>query len=275
MKALITGANGQVAFELQRYAGERTITALTKEQLDITHPDTLIQSIRPDVVINTAAYTKVDDAEKNPELAFAVNRDGAKNLAIACEKMQCPLIHLSTDYVFDGQKQTPYLEEDLVMPLSIYGKSKWEGEEAVRDHCEKHIIIRTSGVFGVQGNNFVKTMLRLAKQNLKPRVINDQITCPTPASDIAKMLWQVCEKLTSVHEWGTYHFCATPAVSWYEFASNIIDAVESIPTTDYPLPATRPKYSVLDCQKIKKIFNIQQPNWQKGLKDVVDELSTT
>ena len=274
MKTLITGANGQVAFELQRYAGTRTIIALTKDQLDITDPEELIQSIRPDVVINTAAYTKVDDAEKNPEMAFAVNREGAKNLAIACEKIKCPLIHLSTDYVFDGQKNTPYLEEDPTLPLSIYGKSKWEGEEAVRHHCEKHIIIRMSAVFGVQGNNFVKTMLRLAKQKLKPRVVNDQITCPTPASDIAKMLWQMCEKITGVHEWGTYHFCATPAVSWYEFASHIIDAVESIPTTGYPLPAARPKYSVLDCQKIKKIFNIQQPNWQKGLKDVLDELST-
>lgn len=273
MKTVITGANGQVAFELQRLAGVREVVALTKEQLDISQSVEIINIIKPKLVINVAAYTQVDHAEKNPEAAYAANCEGAKNLAIACEKINCPLIHLSTDYVFSGEKAAPYLETDTASPLNVYGASKWEGEQLIRQYCENHMIVRVSAVFGVHGNNFVKTMLRLAREKPSLRIISDQVICPTPAHEIAKMLWS----LSKENAWGTYHYCGSESTNWYEFAKKILPdtIIEPIATLEYATAALRPKYSVLDCQKMQKTFNIPQPDWQKGLADVIHELSTT
>jgi dTDP-4-dehydrorhamnose reductase len=278
MKVLITGANGQVAFELQRIADRRPfdIFALTKEQFDLTQlklMSVIFDKIRPDVVINTAAYTHVDKAESHVETTFAVNRNGVENLAQLCEKYHCPLIQLSTDYVFDGSKNLPYSEEDSVAPINCYGMSKWEGEEVIRKQLEQHLIVRVSAVFGTHGHNFVKTILRLSHEKKQLRIVNDQITCPTPAQAIAHMLWQLCIKIRLQPVWGTYHYCALPAVSWYEFAQSFVKNIEPIASSAYPTIAKRPRYSVLNCQKIKKIYNIQQIEWQMGLNDVIQQLS--
>lgn len=281
MRTLITGATGQVAFELQK-ATHRDWIALTKKQLDISQLENVLdimESVKPDRVINTAAYTQVDEAEKNPEKSFLINKEGAKNLAQACEKIKCTLIHLSTDYIFDGQKKNPYVETDQAAPLNIYGKSKWEGEEAVRHYCEKHLIIRVSAVFGSHGNNFVKTIIRLAQEREQLQVVNDQIISPTPARDIASMLWELCDKAADHYAWGTYHFSGASPTNWYEFASQIVKlmnksnkrvhTIHPISTSEYLTAAKRPSYSVLDCQKLKKIYNINQPDWLKGLENVV------
>lgn len=288
MKVLITGANGQVAFELQRLVDPNlfSIFAFKKDELDITQPDAIskiMTMVKPDIVINAAAYTQVDHAEENRVAAYALNQEGAKNLAIACDEI-CPLIHLSTDYVFDGKKQNAYLESDTVSPLNCYGESKWAGEEAIRHHCEKHIIVRLSAIFGAHGNNFLKTILRLAREKETLRVVNDQMTCPTPAKEIAEMLWQLCQKIHTQPAWGTYHFCGTPAVSWHEFAMKIIQDknagklsvknIEAISSAEYITRAQRPRYSVLNCDHLEKTFGIKQPNWEEGLTDVIKELST-
>lgn len=276
MKVLMTGAMGQVAYELQRESQKHMLYAFSKDKLDITdvlQVNDVLEALKPDFVINTAAYTKVDKAEEESELAFAVNRDGAKNLSLACAKIGSTLLQLSTDYVFDGKKTNPYLETDAVNPLSIYGQSKWEGEEAIRQNLEKHFIIRVSGIFGVHGNNFVKTILKISRERPHLKIVNDQTTCPTPAKAIAEMIWKIIDK--NSEDFGTYHYCSNPMTSWYEFAKNFVSNVTPIPTSEYPTPAKRPAYSALNCEKINKNFNIHQPNWKEGLKDVIRELSAS
>jgi len=275
MKILITGANGQVAFELQQ---KFPVISFSKEQLDISNQDQvmdIIASQKPDIVINAAAYTQVDKAENDVDKAFSVNRDGAKHLAIACEKHASALIHLSTDYVFDGQKNAPYLESDPVSPINVYGQSKWAGEEAIRHYHPNHLIIRVSGVFGTHGHNFVKTILRLTKEKKALRIVSDQILCPTPAKAIASMLEVLCQKIATHPAWGTYHYGGSPEASWFQLAKCIAGnhvMIEPIFTKDYVTPAKRPLYSVLNCQKIKTIFDIQQPDWKEGLNDVLSAL---
>lgn len=285
MKVLITGGNGQVAYDLIRLAQQKkmTIMAPARDALDITQPQAVTQFFQqhqPDVVINTAAYTRVDQAETEKEQAYAVNQEGAKNLAIACADRQLPLLHVSTDYVFDGKTTRPYREEDVVSPISIYGDSKWQGEEEVRRYCDKHVIVRVSSVFGVHGMNFVKTILRLAQEKETLRIIADKISCPTPASAIAAALLKIAEK----PQWGTYHFCGSAAVTWHDFSAKIIQhaqpffkmrvrQVDAIPSKEYPTPAQRPAYSVLNCEKIKTVFGIDSPDWEKELKNVITTLS--
>jgi dTDP-4-dehydrorhamnose reductase len=288
LKILISGADGQVAWDLLRQADPAKVTAIAfnKDKLDITNAllvNQTIETLKPDLVINLAAYTQVDNAEDDTLRTFAVNRDGAKNLAVACEKIHCPLLHVSTDYVFDGEGNQPYLETSMANPLSVYGKSKWEGEEAIRQHCKQHIILRVSAVFGVSGQNFVKTMLRLAQTREVLNVVSDQITCPTAAADIAKVLWELAEKIQTEAKWGTYHFCSSNPVSWHEFATTIISQgkkhftlqtrhIEAIPGSAYPTRAKRPNYSVLNCQQLETNFNIRQPRWEDGLTQVLAEL---
>ncbi len=283
-KILITGAQGQLAYELEQLA-QHSVIALTRAQLDITQYDAVqkaVDTYQPDVVINTAAYTKVDAAEHNSEQAYAVNCLGAKNIALACEKNQIPLLHLSTDYIFDGSKNTPYLETDPASPINIYGKTKWQGEEAVRSHCEKHIILRVSAVFGQHGQNFVKTILRLAQEKETLRVVADQTMCPTPARAIAEALFTII----TMPRWGTYHYCGLPAVTWYDFAKRIVQLakeqmplhikeLEPITTADFPTAAKRPACSVLDCTQFEKNFGPIRPHWELGLKNVITTLSTS
>jgi dTDP-4-dehydrorhamnose reductase len=290
---LITGGNGQLAWDLQRFVTDNTINliACSRETLDITDPVLIQQAFKqfqPDMIINTAAYTAVDKAEQETELAFRINRDGAANLARACSDAQIPLIHLSTDYVFDGQKTTPYQENDQVNPLGIYGQSKWEGEEAVRQYCPQHIILRVSGVFGRHGHNFVKTILRVAGEREILRIVADQITCPTPAADIAATIIILAKQLYSKQKekplFGTYHYCSNAPTTWHHFAETIIEMASSlyplqvkeiqpISTAEYPTAAKRPPYCVLDTQKIHTQFGIQPCSWRQELLEVIKHVN--
>lgn len=289
---LLTGANGQVGHELTWLAARqgRTLVALTRGQLDIGDAaavNRIVTETRPALVINAAAYTAVDKAEAEPETAMRANRQGPANLAQACHDQHIPFIHLSTDYVFDGCKTGAYREDDSVAPTGIYGLSKWEGEQEVRARLQKHLIIRVSWVFGPHGNNFVKTMLRLAAEREELRVVADQHGCPTSATDIALILLKLADKITTGETipWGTYHFCGTPATTWHGFAEAILAAgvqarllpraipVHAITTADYPTPARRPANSVLDCHKITNAFAIQPPDWQAALTAMLDAIS--
>jgi len=286
---LITGGDGQLGWDLQRLQRTQKIkfTALSKEQLDITQTEQIAQSIKtykPTMIINTAAYTAVDRAEEEQDLAYQCNAEGPALLAQQCKKYQISLIHLSTDYVFSGNKQAPYLETDNTDPINIYGETKLQGELEIQRHLPEHIILRVSGVFGMHGHNFVKTMIRLAKEREQLQVVNDQITCPTPAADIADVILQIIEKLPSLQNpWGIYHYCASEPISWYQFATAIIDEakhytniktkeIKPLTSQEFKCLAKRPLHSVLECTKIQKIFNIKQKPWHTGLKHMIREL---
>ena len=287
MKVLITGANGQVGYELVRQAESKGIhyCAFERAELDITNIDTIEQAIAkciPDIVINAAAYTTVDKAEDEPELAFSVNRDGVANLAKVCKFAKIPMIHISTDYVFDGTKKCAYTEEDIPNPLGVYGQSKWDGEQILRANLKSHIILRVSWVFGVHGNNFVKTMLRLGRERKDLRIVDDQHGGPTPAVAVADTLLQIAHQVIDGKKylWGTYHYCGTPVVSWYEFARKIFQIAEEevdisqphlskIQTKDYPAKAKRPLNSKLNCERINHAFSISPISWEPALLELV------
>jgi dTDP-4-dehydrorhamnose reductase len=283
MKLVVTGANGQVGWELTRRAAGHQVAALDLAELDITDAravhDALVKH-DAEAVINAAAYTAVDKAEQEPELAFAVNRDGPANLASSCADLGIPLLHISTDYVFDGNQTAPYREDDPVAPLGVYGLSKWAGEEAVRLTLPKHIVLRVSWVFGVHGHNFVKTILRLAGEREELRVVADQRGCPTFAGDIAEVLLALVDRSGDA-PWGTYHYCGTPATTWHGFAQAIVKSacirgpiraknIIPITTAEYPTPAKRPVNSVLDCSRLHKSFGIAPGPWETGLEALLD-----
>lgn len=289
MKIILTGANGQVGKEIQKLQpAEVELIALDRNNLNIADAravDHMIKHHQPTVVINAAAYTAVDRAENDCDNAKAVNALGPLHLARACDAQHAALIHISTDYVFNGEKNSPYLESDPVNPLGVYGETKWQGEVAVRDHLAKHIILRTSWVFGAHGNNFVKTILRLAKERDELKIVNDQIGCPTSAKSIAMAIWKIIShlKTNQTIAWGTYHYTDVDAVSWYEFAKEIIKINQSlvrvksllpITTAEYPTPAKRPAYSVLSTQKITDTLQIQPQSWRMLLQEMCDELNT-
>jgi dTDP-4-dehydrorhamnose reductase len=288
MKILVFGASGQVGHEVSRAAwpsGYRVVP-LDRKTIDITK-DAAVSAVlaweAPGLAINLAAYTAVDRAESEPEAAWATNCAGAAHIAAACEERRIPLIHLSTDYVFDGRKAGPYREEDAVSPLGVYGCSKEAGERAIRAALPDHVILRTAWVFGMHGANFVKTMLRLAAERPVLRVVTDQRGCPTAAADIAAALVKIAGHIER-HQaaWGTYHFAGDRAVSWHGFAKAIFDVaasrlaarprIEPIATDQYPTPAQRPANSVLDCRKINEAFGISPPPWRAALEVVIREL---
>ena len=284
MRVLITGARGQIGQELLRSAPKDwQVHGLSSSELDITDAQqviTTVQALQPQLIINTAAYTAVDQAENDSKRAYAVNHLGAENLAQAAQSLGCPLLHLSTDYVFSGKHTHPYTEQDAAAPCSVYGHSKWLGEQAVREFCPQHIILRTSWVFGMHGNNFVKTILRLGQERDALSIVSDQVGGPTSARSIAQVLWQITRQYQSSNSctWGTYHFSGGPACSWYEFADEIFKqaselklikrspALSPINSSDYPTPAQRPAYSVLDNTKINQQLNMTQSNWKTELK---------
>ena len=290
MKILITGAQGQVGKELVSIAKQHyDVISAGRDELDITQEKNVteyIESSQPDIVINAAAYTAVDKAEEDQEMAYAINRDGAKNLASACAQHNIPLLHISTDYVFNGEKTGAYSETDDVSPLGIYGDSKWQGEEAIREHLSQHIILRVAWVFGAQGNNFVKTMLRLAKDRDELNVVADQFGGPSAAKDIAKTLIQLVDiyQKEKILQWDTYHYCGTGKTNWCDFAKEIFRLsnvnglinkdirVNAITTAEYPTLAKRPQNSMLNCEKIKNTFGIDMPDWHDGLNEVLTEL---
>lgn len=287
-KILITGSHGQVAYEVAQLLQQRgqAYLALPRDLLNIADQavvNAVMNEYRPSVVINTAAYTKVDLAEKEIQQAYAVNFEGPKHLAMACAELGSQLVHLSTDYIFDGCQAEPYRETSAAIPLSVYGASKRYGEVAVQECNQQAMILRVSGVFGVHGHNFVKTILRLAKANETLRIVADQTLCPTPAKAIAETILQMIATPNS----GIYHYCGANPTTWHAFAKRIVDVakahnqpltvkqIEAITTAQYPVAARRPQYSVLDCQKIKDTFHISQPSWEQGLDDVISQLSAT
>jgi dTDP-4-dehydrorhamnose reductase len=290
MKILVTGANGQVGKEIVwrgNVAGDY-VAAFDSTALDITDTDAVFNVIthyQPQVVINAAAYTAVDRAEQEPQRAYLVNRDGPKHLAATCSRCGIPLLHISTDYVFNGRQQEAYREDAAAAPLGIYGDSKWQGEQAVRELLEQHFILRVSWVFSRHGNNFVKTMLRMARQQERLTVVADQLGCPTYAGDIADTLLQLARKtpFSQISDWGTYHYAGLPAVSWYTFATSIIDLARTyeclavkevvpISTVDYPVLAERPVNSILDCRLLQDKFGITPRFWRDGLDQTVSAL---
>lgn len=290
-RILITGANGQVGWSLQKTCPTKQIELIApqEDKLDITnqtHIENAINLYQPHFIINAAAYTAVDKAEQEKEIAMRVNAEGPLLLAQTCYKNNIPLFHFSTDYIFDGEKKSPYTELDQPNPINVYGQSKLIGEQNIRKHLREYIILRISGVFCFHGNNFVKTMLKLAQEKTELSVVSDQITCPTPAIDIAHVAWVIINKLLQgQNEWGTYHYCATPPVSWHQFANEIIsqarkyrslktEHIKSISSEEYKSAAKRLKNAVLNCEKIKAVFGIDSIPWHIELNDMIRRLLT-
>jgi len=291
-KILIIGHRGMLGTDLTERLRSQgfEVEGVDRDELDIAVPAEVfrcVETIRPRLVINCAAYTAVDRAESEPGAAFAVNRDGPAHIAAVCGRLNSPLIHISTDYVFDGRASAPYKEDDPVNPVSVYGRSKWEGEAAVRSRLQNHLIVRTAWLFGANGNSFVKTILRLAVERAELRIVSDQYGCPTWTGDLASALTALSGRVLDgarTVPWGTYHYCGRGAVSWYEFARAIVEAsgsarggkmpaVVPIATADYPLPARRPAWSVLDCGKMASEFGIEPVSWREGLAVVIGALS--
>ncbi|MGD8234213.1 dTDP-4-dehydrorhamnose reductase [Vibrio sp. TRT 1302] len=286
MKIMITGCNGQVGRSLvKQLTGKAELLAVDYQDLDITQQQAVMQSVtkfKPDFIINAAAHTAVDKAEQEIEASYAINRDGPKYLAEAAQQCDAVMLHISTDYVFDGEGSQAYNESDLTGPQGVYGESKLAGEQAVAQACDKHLILRTAWVFGEQGNNFVKTMLRLAESRDELNIVDDQFGGPTYASDIAAALIKMAEKVNSGAEvdWGIYHFSGMPYASWFDFAKAIFSAAENqgvlekqptvsaIPTSAYPTPAKRPANSRMNCSKISQQFGIQPSDWQQALQNI-------
>jgi len=286
MRGLVTGCFGQVGHCLVEQLADKTeLLALDRDKLDITDEtavNEVVGDFKPDVIINAAAHTAVDKAEDEVELSYAINRDGPKFLALAAEEVGAAILHISTDYVFSGDKDGFYAEVDPTDPQGIYGQSKLAGELEVMQSCTKHIVLRTAWVFGETGNNFVKTMIRLGRDRDQLSIVGDQFGGPTYAGDIANTLITIAERIARQEEvlWGVYHYSGLPSVSWFEFASYIFDqakeqgvltslpTLSSISTEQYPTPAKRPFNSRLSTQKLKGEFGIDACDWQAALKDI-------
>ena len=290
MKMLIAGHKGQLGNDLMDCAQRRGIDAVGADRpdYDITSAESVEQLFFQagpfDVVINAAAYTAVDRAESDAHVAYAVNRDGPGHLARTCAQQGIPLIHLSTDYVFGGLQTRPYRPSDPVDPRGVYAQSKAAGEDAVRRQLDRHLIMRISWLFGLHGNNFVKTMLRLGREKEIIKVVDDQIGSPTYAGDLAAALLQIAEQIHGgLKAWGTYHYCNQGALTWYAFTRKIFSfarpyeklanrEVVAILTAHYPTPAPRPHYSVLDCSSFDQTFGIPRRPWEAALKEMLAAL---
>lgn len=286
MKVLITGCNGQVGYCLtERLTKQAEVLALDYEGLDITDRDAVLNKVavfQPNYIINAAAHTAVDRAEQEVELSYAINRDGPRYLAQAAKECGAVMLHISTDYVFDGVGDKPYQENDTTGPQCVYGKSKLAGEQAVAESCPEHLILRTAWVFGEHGNNFVKTMLRLAESRDELSIVGDQFGGPTYAGDIADALISMVQHLEQGKQakWGVYHFSGMPYASWFDFANVIFQETEqqnvlikqpklsAIPSSAYPTPAKRPANSRLDCSKIENQFGIKPSDWNAALNNI-------
>jgi dTDP-4-dehydrorhamnose reductase len=292
MKILLTGAGGQLGRELMEQGPPRGLSFLAPPhgRLDLADRAAAEKAVGAgglDLVINAAAYTAVDEAESRPDLAMAVNRDGPANLAAACARAGLPLIHLSTDYVFDGKQSRPYIETDPAVPLGVYGRSKAEGETRVRERLAEHLIVRTAWLYGAYGRNFVKTMLGLGRERTLLRVVDDQHGCPTYAADLAGVLLDMAVGLANGRgpAWGTYHWCGLGVTTWYELARAVFDQaasretfrlerLEPIATSEYPTPAARPAYSALDSSRLSAWLGRRPPPWRESLTRMIDRYYT-
>ena len=286
MRTLLTGSKGQLAHCFRdRLPDNWELIATDSSSLDITDADAvrnMVQSFQPDAIVNAAAYTAVDRAETNVPAAFAVNAAAVHNLADAARSVHARFIHVSTDYVFDGTSKTPYREHDYTNPQSVYGRTKAAGELLALAANPESTIIRTSWLFSEYGNNFVKTMLRLAKERDSLSVVNDQIGCPTYAGDLAQAIITLLQHPSPSR--GIYHFGGNKSVTWYEFSQTIFQTalkhdnnfkmpqLTPITTDQYPLPAPRPEYSIMDCRKIENDYGIKPSDWQKALNDIIGKL---
>jgi dTDP-4-dehydrorhamnose reductase len=283
MVILVTGANGQLGQSLQFIAGnypEIEFVFCSSSELDITNKENcfvIFAQSKPDFCINAAAYTAVDKAETEIEKAHLINVVGSKNLAEACRDFGVTLLHVSTDFVFDGTKITPYLEKDATNPQSVYGQTKLDGEKVIQEILDTYFIIRTSWVYSQFGNNFMKTMIRLAGERTSLGIVNDQIGTPTNAVDLAEVLIKIIYSNFQLpaSNYGIYNFSNEGFCSWFDFAKKIFEInqinidLQPIPTTSYPTPAQRPKYSVLDKFKIKSTFGVEIKNWEERLQTVI------
>ena len=294
MKILLTGSKGQVGFELNKKLGALgEVIATDREELDLADYDAIRQFIdqtKPDIIINPAAYTAVDKAESEPDLAYQINVMAPEVLAKKAAELDIPLIHFSTDYVFDGLKKGAYVETDEINPQSVYGKTKCEGEEKVRTHV-KHIILRTSWVFGSHGNNFLKTMLRLIQEKDSLNIVGDQWGSPASATMLADVTFKIVDtifKNKNFKDYGTYHVTNEGETNWHQYASLIAseliklnvkikcgpDQIHSILTSQYPTAAKRPLNSRLNTEKLKETFVLDLPDWEDEVKKHVKILST-
>ena len=297
MKILLFGGNGQVGSELRRSLGPLgDVVATTRsgtledgtacERADFDAPESLaalIERVAPEIVVNAAAHTAVDRAESELDAAFRANAQAPQAIAEACARHGIRLVHYSTDYVFDGRGTRPYREDDPTAPAGVYGASKLAGEEAIRASGAPHLILRTAWVYAAHGRNFLRTILRLAGERDELRVVADQIGTPTPATLIADATARVLAQPATRS--GTWHLTATGATSWHGFAEAIMQGAHArgliariprvlpIATADYPTPAARPAYSVLDCSALQRDFGIALPDWQEGLSRTLDELA--
>jgi dTDP-4-dehydrorhamnose reductase len=292
MKILLTGKSGQVGFELQKkLSALGEVIATDREELDLTDLNAIknfVDQTKPDIIINPAAYTAVDNAESEPEIAHLINSLAPEVLASMARELDIPLIHFSTDYVFDGLKKEAYVETDETNPQSVYGKTKCEGEEKIRKH-PKHIILRTSWVFGVHGNNFLKTMMRLIQEKESLNIVGDQWGSPASSSMLGDVTFKIVDtifKNKNFNDFGTYHVTSDGETNWFEYASLIAseliklnvkikcgpDQIRPILTSEYPTAAKRPPNSRLNCEKLKKTFVLELPHWESEVKRVLREI---
>lgn len=295
-KILLTGVNGQVGHALKLKLSQYEVIALSRDQLDLTKVHDIrriVRDVKPNLIINPAAYTAVDKAESESELAYAINGTAPQILAEEASRLGAAIIHYSTDYVYDGNKGSDYLEDDEVNPVSTYGKSKLLGEDAIRSVGVPHLILRTSWVYGAYGKNFLKTILRLSSERESLRIVADQFGAPTSSDSIAEATVQLVKawKTQKENQTGVYHFTNTGSTSWHGFSCEIVreynrllqvknwpqlkakvEDIVAITTADYPTPAARPKNSKLDNKKLKQAFQISLPSWQQGLKEVMQKI---
>jgi len=280
---LLLGAHGQVGAALRPLlASMGTLTAWTRADLDLQQPAQIrarVLEVRPQLIINAAAYTAVDRAESEPHIAHAINATAPAVLAAVASQCDALLVHYSTDYVFDGNKTTPYLEEDAAHPLNVYGQTKLEGERAIQSSGCRHLIFRTSWVYSATGHNFLRTILRLAKTQSRLRIVADQQGAPTAAPMIARLTLQAIQAVQAdTQRAGLYHLSAAGQTTWHGFAQAIVQAVgfdvpvDTITTLDYPTPARRPMYSVLDHQRLRTQLDLRPTSWQLGLEEVMATL---
>ena len=277
MVVLVTGASGQLGQALQSISRNYTdidfhfFNSTALNITDLEQCKTVFNTIKPDFCINAAAYTAVDKAESEPEKARLINVVGPRNLAQVCKENDTVLIHISTDFIFDGTATKPYTEDDIPNPSGVYGQTKLDGEKAIQNILEKYFIIRTSWVYSEFGNNFMKTMLRLGSERDVLSVVNDQIGTPTNAVDLARVLLEIIK--SDKKDFGIYNFSNEGQCSWYDFAKKIFEInkieidLQPIPTLAYPTPAKRPAFSVLDKSKIKKVFGVEILEWEVSLKN--------
>jgi dTDP-4-dehydrorhamnose reductase len=288
-RILLVAKIGQVGWELQRtLAPMALVRSVDFPEIDLGSADSIrgwVREVRPQIIINAAAYTAVDKSESEPDLAMKINGVAPGILAEEAAKLKALMVHYSTDYIFDGTKTEPYVETDAPNPLGTYGRTKLAGDEAVRATGGAHLIFRLCWVYGARGQNFMLTMMRLAREREQLRVVNDQFGCPTWSRMIAETTALALKQAVAADDWaalsGTYHLAASTSTSWHGFAKAIIDlmpaegkkcsSVQAISTSEYPTPTKRPAYSVLDCGKLERVFGLRLPAWDESLRQVLEK----